>query len=194
MHWSRPVRLMRVVPSGWRMGRRRSVGSGRHGDTVPPQVVSAGHIGNRAWRMHIPAGIVVALRVFPHLQDGEHPAHVDVGRTAPGRRASGCCSSARACASWPISAHAGVAHRHVARAGAGGPSRRGPRARRRSCSGSPWPIWFIMWCVMWQWSAQSPGTSATNSMARVLPTCTRTVVSGLLGRRREFARRRSPSL
>ena len=44
--------------------------------------------------------------------------------------------------------------------------------------GKSWPIWFMMWWVMWQWSAQSPGSSATNSMARVLPDGTSTVVSG----------------
>ena len=44
--------------------------------------------------------------------------------------------------------------------------------------GMPWPIWFITWWVMWQCIAQSPGSSATNSMVRVLPTGTSTVVSG----------------
>ena len=41
-----------------------------------------------------------------------------------------------------------------------------------------WPIWFITWWVMWQCSAQSPGSSATNSIVRVVPTGTSTVVSG----------------
>ena len=67
-------------------------------------------------------------------------------------------------------AHAGLAHRHVAGQEACGPARRASPARRRSCSGRPWPIWFITWCVMWQCIAQSPGSSATNSMVRVLPT------------------------
>ena len=41
--------------------------------------------------------------------------------------------------------------------------------------GPAWPIWFMVWWVMWQCIAQSPGLSATNSKARVVPTGTRTV-------------------
>ena len=44
--------------------------------------------------------------------------------------------------------------------------------------GVPWPIWVITWCVMWQCMAQSPGSSATNSIARIWPTATSTVTSG----------------
>ena len=36
----------------------------------------------------------------------------------------------------------------------------------------------MTWWVMWQCIAQSPGSSATNSIVRVLPTGTSTVVSG----------------
>jgi hypothetical protein len=48
--------------------------------------------------------------------------------------------------------------------------------------GMPWPICVITWWVMWQCIAQSPGSSATNSITRVLPTGTSTVVSGQLRR------------
>jgi hypothetical protein len=44
--------------------------------------------------------------------------------------------------------------------------------------GRPWPIWFMVWWVMWQWMAQSPGFSAVISTSRVAPTGTRTLVSG----------------
>ena len=43
--------------------------------------------------------------------------------------------------------------------------------------GTLWPIAFMTWCDLWQWNAQSPGLSATNSMARIA-TGTSTVVSG----------------
>ena len=39
-------------------------------------------------------------------------------------------------------------------------------------------IAFMVWCDLWQWMIQSPGASATNSMSRVAPTGTFTVVSG----------------
>ena len=38
--------------------------------------------------------------------------------------------------------------------------------------GRSWLIAFIVWCDLWQWKAQSPGLSATNSMSRVAPTGT----------------------
>jgi hypothetical protein len=41
-----------------------------------------------------------------------------------------------------------------------------------------WPIAFMVWCGLWQCSAQSPGASATNSKARMAPTGTSMVVSG----------------
>ena len=41
-----------------------------------------------------------------------------------------------------------------------------------------WPIAFMVWCDLWQWNAQSPGLSATNSNARIAPTGTSIVVSG----------------
>ena len=41
-----------------------------------------------------------------------------------------------------------------------------------------WPIAFIVWCDLWQCTAQSPGTSATNSIARIWPTATSTDTSG----------------
>src|SRR5688500_1777992 len=36
----------------------------------------------------------------------------------------------------------------------------------------------MTWCDLWQWDAQSPGLSATNSIARIAPTGTLVVVSG----------------
>jgi hypothetical protein len=74
-------------------------------------------------------------------------------------------------------AHARVAHGHVLG------HRRGSCAGRGAVSGAdhggrPWPIWVMTWWVMWQCIAQSPGSSGTNSITRVLPTGTSTVVSG----------------
>src|SRR5436305_237063 len=34
--------------------------------------------------------------------------------------------------------------------------------------GMSWPIWFIVWCVMWQWKAQSPGLGALNPILVVV--------------------------
>ena len=39
-------------------------------------------------------------------------------------------------------------------------------------------MWFIMWWNMWQWSIQSPGLFATNSMSRAWATPTSTVFIG----------------
>ena len=68
-----------------------------------------------------------------------------------------CCMLAhvRPCPSGPSS---------CSRAGACAPSRRGPAASTPIMFGMSWPIWFITWWVMWQCSAQSPGSSATNSI------------------------------
>lgn len=44
--------------------------------------------------------------------------------------------------------------------------------------GTSWPMAFMAWCDLWQWKAQSPGCSATNSIARIAPTGTSTVTSG----------------
>ena len=41
-----------------------------------------------------------------------------------------------------------------------------------------WPIGPMVWCDLWQWNAQSPSASATNSIARICPTATSTVTSG----------------
>ena len=40
-------------------------------------------------------------------------------------------------------------------------------------------IWFIMWCGRWQWSIQSPGYLASNSMSRACATPTSTVLPGV---------------
>ena len=37
---------------------------------------------------------------------------------------------------------------------------------------------FMVWCDLWQCSAQSPGSSATNSKARMAPTGMSIVTSG----------------
>ena len=37
---------------------------------------------------------------------------------------------------------------------------------------------FMVWWDLWQWKAQSPGTSATTSKTRTAPTGTSMVVSG----------------
>jgi hypothetical protein len=49
--------------------------------------------------------------------------------------------------------------------------------RRPMRLGALCPIWFIVWWVIWQCSAQSPGLSAINSTVRVCPTATRTAAS-----------------
>ena len=76
-----------------------------------------------------------------------------------------------------------VGHRHFHRAhlghAASSPSPCSPAracvialGRSRLCSTpmkvcTSWPIAFIVWCDLWQWIAQSPGSSATNSIARI---------------------------
>ena len=37
---------------------------------------------------------------------------------------------------------------------------------------------FIVWCDLWQWMAQSPGSSATKSNERIWPTATSMETSG----------------
>ena len=44
----------------------------------------------------------------------------------------------------------------------------------------------MVWCDLWQWNAQSPGSFAVNSMARIWPTATSVVTSG---QRADFADR-----
>ena len=44
--------------------------------------------------------------------------------------------------------------------------------------GTPCPMAFMVWCDLWQWNAQSPGSWAVNSMARICPTATSVVTSG----------------
>jgi hypothetical protein len=44
--------------------------------------------------------------------------------------------------------------------------------------GTTWPMAFMVWWAMWQWSGQSPGT-AMNSMSRIWPTLTSSVTSRL---------------
>ena len=45
--------------------------------------------------------------------------------------------------------------------------------------GTPWPMAFIVWWLLWQWMAQSPAM-ALNSKARICPTATSVVTSGHL--------------
>jgi hypothetical protein len=44
--------------------------------------------------------------------------------------------------------------------------------------GTSWPIAFIVWWLLWQWKAQSPSSSAMNSICRIWPTATSVVTSG----------------
>jgi hypothetical protein len=44
--------------------------------------------------------------------------------------------------------------------------------------GTLWPMAFIVWWDLWQWSAQSPGSVASNSITRIWPTATSVVTSG----------------
>ena len=44
--------------------------------------------------------------------------------------------------------------------------------------GTSWPIAFIVWWLLWQWKAQSPSSSARNSICRIWPTATSVVTSG----------------
>jgi hypothetical protein len=44
--------------------------------------------------------------------------------------------------------------------------------------GTSCPIAFMVWWLLWQWKAQSPGSSAMNSIWRIWPTATSVVTSG----------------
>ncbi|MNT43043.1 hypothetical protein D3C72_1794940 [compost metagenome] len=49
---------------------------------------------------------------------------------------------------------------------------------------------FIVWCDLWQWKAQSPGSVAVNSTARIWPTAISVVTSG----QRDSGRVQPPSV
>ena len=114
--------------------------------------------------LYQPGSRVVAARLaLAHLDDAEHAAHLRrAERALAGHHRQRCCRAAaspsrscRPCRARPSPCSRGSAAVICCAT---------PRWSTPIIVGTSWPIAFIVWWLLWQWKAQSPSSSARNSI------------------------------